>query len=74
MTSTLTLVNRKGNPFPIDMLRYDCCWPKTQNDAAKILLTFSGIASIDTVITVQSDKKRQWTLVRWASFGWTLVT
>lgn len=23
--------------FPVDMLRYDCCWPRTQDDVANMI-------------------------------------
>lgn len=55
--------------FPLDMLRYDECHPKTDFDADKI--TLRGEREI-TVARI-AEKRCAWTLDRWASFGWRLV-
>jgi hypothetical protein len=57
--------------FPIDMLRYDSCWPSTSADAFVIALQFElpqqpqqiGITGIQPP-----------TVARWESLGWRLLT
>jgi hypothetical protein len=58
-------------PFPIDMLRYDRCWPRTQEDSAKIDATLLGGGPKDYVVvelSTMNDEKP--TNDRWMSFGW----
>lgn len=78
MASRLTIqvfkVKGKGR-FPIDMLRYDHCFPLQSDDAAKIAATFEHYYSDETVeITLVSyfGKPNYPTEGRWASFGWTV--
>lgn len=54
-------------PFPIDMLRYDQCWPKTEIDSGKITRTFqrSGVFTW----TIRLKGTRPPTIDRWESFG-----
>jgi len=55
--------------FPIDMLRYDQCWPRTEQDAAKASIDWAGeMRQVDLL----SDHHRQ-TPDRWASFTWKIV-
>jgi hypothetical protein len=49
--------------FPVDMLRYDRCWPAT--DADSIAITTSSDAR-----TVVLRGLKVPTLDRWRSFGW----
>lgn len=65
-------VNGRG-PFPVDMLRYDMCWPKSGDDAAKLVSSDEDRASRG-VRTVRMLAIRKPTCGRWASFGWTVVT
>lgn len=56
--------------FPLDMLRYDVCWPSTQDDVINIDprmgTEFHKIRRISvTSIRLPSNN-------RWASFGWTV--
>lgn len=64
-------------PFPIDMLRYDSCYPRTERDSGKIMETHSmgrmvGEVGNIEVITIAS---RAWAPAkgRWKSFQWTVV-
>lgn len=54
--------------FPIDMLRYDGCWPSTQQDASAIERSFrkgeAAIIELEGIYPETSD--------RWASFGWNI--
>lgn len=58
-------------PFPIDMLRYDACYPASEHDSAVIR------ASIDDrgpePYTVDVYARRPLTLGRWKSFGWDVM-
>lgn len=63
-------------PFPIDMLRYDQCWPRTGEDAAKMNLTLGGgrigyEEPLAIFVTRHHDEKRRpgWEPRRWRSFG-----
>lgn len=63
----LTLVPLiKGSSFPIDMLRYDQCWPATESDSSK--MTHAEDEAV-TVCRIASNNQ-EWTLERWRSFGW----
>lgn len=73
---------RGSGPFPIDMLRYDRCWPLSQEDIAKIAESLSGdIGSADareirvgTHATLAASKdETAFTNDRWKSFGWLPV-
>lgn len=59
-----------GQPFPIDMLRHDCCWPATNGDAELIEYTFKpGYRSrkLSVSITVRSEMDTPWSEERWES-------
>lgn len=51
--------------FPLDMLRYDQCWPCSQTDV--IEMTARGVRHVrlDTIATPTPD--------RWISFNWRVV-
>lgn len=53
--------------FPIDMLRYDTCWPSTQDSACDML----GDPPRTRTITLTSIHRPS---DRWGSFGWVLDT
>lgn len=61
--------------FPLDMLRYDSCYPATQADVAMIMpITFPGGCRYIVVERVQlAGYESPWTKERWASFGWKLT-
>ena len=59
---------RGDGQFPIDMLRYDSCWPATQDDVANI--TYLANAK-DHIIKLRSY--REPTEARWESFRWKVV-
>ncbi len=67
-----------GAPFPIDMLRYDHCYPDSETDSHMIQrsITHEGEDStgyIDKITMVRLDRYRTWepNLGRWESFGWS---
>lgn len=58
----------KGNGmFPIDMLRYDNCWPATSEDAAKL----AGRGPRE--VTLGTRNRTAPTVGRWPSFMWRVV-
>jgi hypothetical protein len=57
-----------SGPFPIDMLRYDCCSPATEEDSHIIERSMEGWKKWE--VCVKCDlKNREWTAGRWQSFG-----
>lgn len=56
-----------SGPFPLDMLRYDRCWPNSSDDA----LEMTGPQQ--RTIWLRSDDKTVPTVTRWQTFGWTAV-
>lgn len=76
---TVYPVHKLPNPFPIDMLRYDHCYPSTEGDANILQRTIEHVGegfSCDDlrcrVTLVHIDRYRTWepTHKRWESFGW----
>lgn len=60
--------------FPIDMLRYDSCWPRTGEDASHIADSQTDSRDKRVVqVTKYSEKKRDhFTTARWKSFLCTI--
>jgi hypothetical protein len=62
-----TVVGR--GQFPVDMLRYDACWPKREaEDSISISASFAIHAHGTEEITLIGVKAP--TEARWESFGW----
>lgn len=65
--------------FPIDMLRYDGCYPATESDSNKIIwsITDDGSLSVNAleIKLVRAGAEKNWwpTGDRWQSFGWYVV-
>jgi hypothetical protein len=59
--------------FPLDMLRYDSCWPSSSEDVNKIHDSFSDHHEWSISVTRRPLEKRKdkqyWTVDRWHSFG-----
>ncbi len=58
--------------FPVDMLRYDLCWPANSDQSLDIE------DAVDTAVrpkgrTITLKGLKVPTVPRWASFGWTVV-
>lgn len=66
---TATLVIPANSVFPIDMLRYDTCWPATQDDVAKFPTEREDRPIQLDVQTVSDRKTGAFTVERWRSFG-----
>lgn len=69
------LIVRGAGAFPVDMLRYDGCYPLTEDDAYAIQRSIAG-ASHRKPWTVRVVRRRNnvrearsWTLARWRSFS-----
>lgn len=54
--------------FPLDMLRYDCCWPATSGDVAQMTAV-----TYNTKRKVELLSHREPTKERWKSFIWPVV-
>lgn len=63
-------VVRGRGDFPIDMLRYDSCVPKSQDD---VRLMVDRLTERDIRLRMFSATKDGPTHERWASFGWPIV-
>ena len=69
---TFEVAGGRGSQFPLDMLRYDQCYPDTEHDSARIEYTLDASHPIRLRRTVD-NKKRMPTEARWKSFGWKVV-
>jgi hypothetical protein len=70
-------VRGRGN-FPVDMLRYDSCYPKSESDSFVILRTLNEDLRerVEVVIMKLADHalpSSVWTEARWESFGWEII-
>lgn len=60
--------------FPLDMLRYDECYPHNQEDVSKMEAERIGDKNLRAVTLVHyGDKWWTPTVARWSSFTWTVV-
>lgn len=56
-------------PFPIEMLRYDSCWPMTEADSALVSRTFEcRTEPWEIMVTGHIVWRTGWTVERWRSF------
>ena len=62
-------------PFPLDMLRYDGCFPDTSVDVEKIRGSFNILGPNKWSIRVVKISQQKWepTTKRWESFGWKVI-
>lgn len=60
--------------FPLDMLRYDACWPDTQADAAAMARTFEPGNRELVRVTLMCANPSAPTRERWNSFMWKVVS
>lgn len=58
--------------FPLDMLRYDRCWPKTEADDSRAMES-SYLSSPVRRVTLVTISEGAPTVGRWESFGWRIV-
>ncbi len=59
--------------FPTDMLRYDACWPMTQDDVCRLVMPSIRGPEPSEKVKVRLASHRAPTPDRWASFGWTMT-
>jgi hypothetical protein len=58
--------------FPLDMLRYDSCWPESQADVTELGATHDRFAEKRArVVTLRGLSEP--TEGRWQSFGWIVI-
>lgn len=59
--------------FPVDMLRYDSCYPRTMEDSIKVGVPAREYWGV-TLECVHAGKLRNYpTAPRWATLGWVVV-
>lgn len=70
------LIEVRGYPFPLDMLRYDGCYPSRQEDVTAIYESVGAyrrdqpVSFLAVRVTRWSDAKGSgFTVGRWESFG-----
>ena len=70
---------RGDSPFPLDMLRYDSCFPESEPDSsvirASIESPYQGPRDV-VLVTIRKDAPQGRPPVtpdRWKSFGWQIV-
>lgn len=58
--------------FPLDMLRYDSCFPDTQEDVEKIDNSNMEVSGRSRTVKLRRNIPRriQPSIARWNSFGW----
>lgn len=59
--------------FPLDMLRYDCAWPKSSADVVLMDDREAGLAKRRITLMARQDGRWVPSSARWHSFGWTVV-
>jgi hypothetical protein len=60
--------------FPVDMLRYDCCFPDDQGSAMRIQIGARQGDSYSVKLSIFARTKAVApTTARWQSFGWRVT-
>jgi len=59
--------------FPLDMLRYDACYPKSEKDT--VTMQSDGLREVMLHKTLNWGHPKVWspTVGRWNSFGWAVL-
>ena len=65
---------RGSGAFPLDMLRYDQCFPASEEDSRKIAQSIEDFYKRDWMIRVRKNSSHEFTVGRWESFGCTVET
>lgn len=70
---------RGRGEFPIDMLRYDRCWPRTGEDVLRIEPSYTSRGDLSTreVTLYKYTQLKRGSVAeagRWRSFGWEVIT
>jgi hypothetical protein len=70
MIKTYNFTVKGHGQFPLDMLRYDACWPTRSEDIAQMdPLDHTQ----EYTVHLRSALNRWPTEGRWQSFGWTVI-
>jgi len=59
--------------FPLDMLRYDRCWPAAETESGRIAPNWSSPEDYKTERAIQMKGLNVPTKDRWNSFGWVVL-
>ena len=64
--------------FPLDMLRYDGCYPRSSDDVCNMHVDRTSplareVSTVELVMMGATREEAQPTLGRWASFGFPVV-
>jgi hypothetical protein len=62
-----------GQRFPIDMLRYDTCYPSDSKAVSNITREKNLPGDIVEVCRLAQRKGQPWHTERWITFGWEVV-
>lgn len=62
-----------GDSFPLDMLRYDSCWPSNQQSCIAISASLRAKGHEGDAVDLFSPAKPP-TIDRWLTFGWAVRT
>lgn len=60
-------------PFPLDMLRYDSCYPNAESDSAKIHTTFHKAGEL-VEVELATRSTHAPSIGRWESFCWRVAS
>lgn len=62
--------------FPLDMLRYDHCWPSDSGSVKLIEAGMMPLAKARVIVLLRDvfDKEAQPEIRRWQSFGWRVTS
>jgi hypothetical protein len=66
---SITFTVEGTSTFPYDMLRYDCCFPKTEHDSGEI----ERMGKRTVVLESRKLAGDGPTIGRWNSFGWKVI-
>lgn len=69
-----TIVVEGKSPFPLDMLRLDCCYPIAEVDswAMKAAVGVESVTPLRVGLYLRSASRKP-SVDRWASFGWRVM-
>ena len=69
---TVTFTVAGTGPFPLDMLRHDCCYPADKTDSDEIEYSFD-LDAIGTKLRVTLISHASPTVERWNDSGWSII-
>lgn len=63
------------NNFPLDMLRYDACWPASASDVNRLARSLEFNTELKRIELYHVHPARMWdpSTKRWASFDWRVL-